>query len=359
MRLALRGANPVEWLALRAGLVPTAAAEAWGGMALSGDAHRRRAHRHHRPPGAAAPRRPPNSPPTWASTRCRRGSCWTACGRAATSPSAAGATGSAARRGAGWIPASAAVGRRATWRAPPTTGRWWAELDEVTRTAQPAGHHDAPPGRPVLAALHQRSARSRPAQRRRGGQEASAADESRSLLDIGGGHGWYSAQLCRRYPQLTATVLDLPGSAAIGREIIAARRDGRPGRAPRRRRDHGRPGQRVRRRALLQPCAPPDAPTRSSPCSAGSTRRSRRAGCWPSWTPSPNRAAARRPPANFLGLFVYLSSGSQVHTPAAAARLAPRGRLRRAAADSAFSGSRGRPCTWSARPAPSDRPWLS
>ena len=35
MRLALRGANPAEWLALRAGVVPTAAAEAWGGMALS------------------------------------------------------------------------------------------------------------------------------------------------------------------------------------------------------------------------------------------------------------------------------------------------------------------------------------
>jgi hypothetical protein len=41
------------------------------------------------------------------------------------------------------------------------------------------------------------------------------------VLDIGGGHGWYSAQLCARHPQLTATVLDLPGSAAIGREIIA------------------------------------------------------------------------------------------------------------------------------------------
>ena len=36
MRLALRGANPAEWLALRAGLVPAAAADAWGGMALSG-----------------------------------------------------------------------------------------------------------------------------------------------------------------------------------------------------------------------------------------------------------------------------------------------------------------------------------
>src|SRR6202035_3218550 len=36
VRLALKGANPAEWLALRTGLVPTAAAEAWGGMATSG-----------------------------------------------------------------------------------------------------------------------------------------------------------------------------------------------------------------------------------------------------------------------------------------------------------------------------------
>ena len=36
MRLALRGANLAEWVALRAGLVPAPAAEAWAGMAVSG-----------------------------------------------------------------------------------------------------------------------------------------------------------------------------------------------------------------------------------------------------------------------------------------------------------------------------------
>lgn len=46
-------------------------------------------------------------------------------------------------------------------------------------------------------------------------------DQPRSLLDVAGGHGWFSAALCRRHPTLTATVVDLPGSAAIGREIIA------------------------------------------------------------------------------------------------------------------------------------------
>jgi ubiquinone/menaquinone biosynthesis C-methylase UbiE len=45
--------------------------------------------------------------------------------------------------------------------------------------------------------------------------------EPRSLLDVAGGHGWFSAALCKRHPTLTARVVDLPGSAAIGREIIA------------------------------------------------------------------------------------------------------------------------------------------
>jgi 2-polyprenyl-3-methyl-5-hydroxy-6-metoxy-1,4-benzoquinol methylase len=43
----------------------------------------------------------------------------------------------------------------------------------------------------------------------------------RRLLDVAGGHGWFAAELCRRHPGLRAVVLDLPGSAAIGREIIA------------------------------------------------------------------------------------------------------------------------------------------
>ena len=46
--------------------------------------------------------------------------------------------------------------------------------------------------------------------------------EASSLLDVAGGHGWFSAALCARHPALHATVLDLPGSARVGRQIIAA-----------------------------------------------------------------------------------------------------------------------------------------
>jgi len=42
----------------------------------------------------------------------------------------------------------------------------------------------------------------------------------RHLLDIGGGSAVYSIEACRRYPQLTATVLDFPNICVVAREFI-------------------------------------------------------------------------------------------------------------------------------------------
>ncbi|MCZ7571701.1 MAG: class I SAM-dependent methyltransferase [Ardenticatenaceae bacterium] len=42
------------------------------------------------------------------------------------------------------------------------------------------------------------------------------------VLDVGGGHGLYSIELCRRHPELTATVFDLPGALERARENIRA-----------------------------------------------------------------------------------------------------------------------------------------
>ncbi len=42
------------------------------------------------------------------------------------------------------------------------------------------------------------------------------------LLDVGGGHGLYSVKFCRRYPNLSATVFDLPPAVEVARETIAA-----------------------------------------------------------------------------------------------------------------------------------------
>ncbi len=41
------------------------------------------------------------------------------------------------------------------------------------------------------------------------------------VLDVGGGHGLYPVLLCRKYPDLTGEVLDLPGACAAGRKVVA------------------------------------------------------------------------------------------------------------------------------------------
>jgi SAM-dependent methyltransferase len=54
--------------------------------------------------------------------------------------------------------------------------------------------------------------------------EANAAfvpvEDPRRLVDVAGGHGGFSMAMCRRHPGLEATVLDLPPSVAVGREIV-------------------------------------------------------------------------------------------------------------------------------------------
>lgn len=44
----------------------------------------------------------------------------------------------------------------------------------------------------------------------------------RSMLDVGGGPGTYSVLLAERYPGLKSEVLELPGVAAVARELVAA-----------------------------------------------------------------------------------------------------------------------------------------
>ena len=44
---------------------------------------------------------------------------------------------------------------------------------------------------------------------------------ARSLLDVAGAHGEFAMALCRRHAELMATVVDLPGSARVGRRIVA------------------------------------------------------------------------------------------------------------------------------------------
>ena len=44
----------------------------------------------------------------------------------------------------------------------------------------------------------------------------------RAMLDVGGGPGTYSVLLTERFPGLRSEVLELPGVAAVARELVAA-----------------------------------------------------------------------------------------------------------------------------------------
>jgi SAM-dependent methyltransferase len=56
-------------------------------------------------------------------------------------------------------------------------------------------------------------------------QDANAAfvpvEAPRRMVDVAGGHGGFSMAMCRRHPELAATVLDLPPSVAVGRRIVS------------------------------------------------------------------------------------------------------------------------------------------
>ena len=45
--------------------------------------------------------------------------------------------------------------------------------------------------------------------------------DAKSMLDIGGSHGFYAVSICRRYPELRATVLDLPSAIEHAAPILA------------------------------------------------------------------------------------------------------------------------------------------
>jgi SAM-dependent methyltransferase len=311
VRLALSSANPAEWLALRAGLVPAAAAEAWGGMATSGVL-------------IAAVR-------TGITARLAEGQASAAkvaadlgldplptrllleCLRSAGHVSERSGRYRLSRKARRWLDPASPLSVAGYVAGTADYWPWWQGLEDATRTGRSSGSHAAPPADPYwrryiegqleLARLSAAEvARKLPLPRR-----------PRALLDLGGGHGWYSATLCRRYPELTATVLDLPGSAAVGREVVAAAgladrvlfRDGDATTA-----ELGDGYDAVLCFNLVHHLTPEQA--------AGLFRRAADAlkpggtlAVLDVFADSGRRAPAH---ANVLALFVYLSSGAQVHT---------------------------------------------
>jgi ubiquinone/menaquinone biosynthesis C-methylase UbiE len=313
MRLSLHGSNPAEWLALRTGVVPTAAAEAWGGMALSGvliaAVRTGVAARLARQPSTAADLAADlglDPLPTQFLLDCLRsvGHVSSRAGRYRLSRSA--------RR---WLDPDSELSVARFVAGTADYWSWWSGLDEVTRGEKPAGHHDAPPGDPYWRRYIYGQLELARLSAAEVARKMRLPGDPRSLLDIGGGHGWYSAQLCRRYPRLTATVLDLPGSAAIGREIIAEA--GMAGRVRHRDGDAttdelGSGYDAVLCFNLVHHLTPEQIPVLFGKIHEALAPGGSLAVMDAFAEPDRRTSAA----ANFLRLFVYLSSGSAVYTPA-------------------------------------------
>jgi SAM-dependent methyltransferase len=99
--------------------------------------------------------------------------------------------------------------------------RWLAELEGFVRTGQPLDFHSTMTS--SERALYHRSMRAlaciaAPESARR----IPVPKDARLMLDLGGSHGHYAAEICRRRPQLRAEVLDLPEAVEMAAPLLAA-----------------------------------------------------------------------------------------------------------------------------------------
>jgi 2-polyprenyl-3-methyl-5-hydroxy-6-metoxy-1,4-benzoquinol methylase len=96
--------------------------------------------------------------------------------------------------------------------------KWWAQLTSSMKPGAPAfdphaWSHDDPRWAVYSTAMYQLARLAAPEVCARVPVRPGAA----VLLDLAGGHGAFSAELCRRHPSLEAMVVDLPGNNAFAR----------------------------------------------------------------------------------------------------------------------------------------------
>lgn len=97
---------------------------------------------------------------------------------------------------------------------------WWQQLEGLVRDGKSIELHDKPADDPYwrsyIVGQYELARLSSAAV----AKVVALPENPRSLLDVAGAHGEFSMALCRRHDGLEAKVVDLPGSAAIGREIV-------------------------------------------------------------------------------------------------------------------------------------------
>lgn len=98
---------------------------------------------------------------------------------------------------------------------------WWQNLERLVREGRHVDLHDRGVDDPYWSSYIRGQYQ---VARLTSGEVAKAVPVGRnahSVLDVAGAHGEYSMALCRRHPGLRATIVDLPGSARVGREIVS------------------------------------------------------------------------------------------------------------------------------------------
>ena len=219
MRLSLQGDSLIERAALRLGLVPNPALEAWAGMALSSTLitatqlriFERLAQRPWSPDDLAHELALDKNV-TRMLIHCLHSTGYLE--RRADSYQLS----RSARR---WLDPTSLQSVSHFVAACADYVPWWSNLRETITTGAIIDHHNEPTnseywtryisGQRDLARLTSGEVSRR----------VRISGQATSMLDIGGGHGEYSVAICRRYRGLRSVVLDIPGSAQVGARLIS------------------------------------------------------------------------------------------------------------------------------------------
>jgi hypothetical protein len=99
--------------------------------------------------------------------------------------------------------------------------QWYAGLEDLVRNGNHVELHDKPPDDPYWRSYIRGQYQLARLSSAEVAKAVPLARNAHSLLDVAGAHGEFSMALCRQHPGLKATVVDLPGSARVGREIVS------------------------------------------------------------------------------------------------------------------------------------------
>ena len=99
--------------------------------------------------------------------------------------------------------------------------RWMGTLEQFVRSGRPLDFHDAMSGEE--RELYHRGMRALASV---AGREVAMRTPvprgARRMIDLGGSHGHFSAEICRRHPELTGEVMDLPEAIETAAPLLAA-----------------------------------------------------------------------------------------------------------------------------------------